>query len=284
MATSLDQQPPAKRRKVSKVAPTEMDVPEIDDSLYSRQRYVLGDGAMQRMAKSHVFISGLTGLGIETAKNVALAGVKALTVHDTQVATALDLGSQFFLTEADVQSGANRAEASAPRLAELNPYTNINVSTADLVDGDLSFLNAYQCVVIVDAPLAVQTRVNEFCRNAEPQIRFVSGSVRGPFGVLFVDFGSSFEVVDSSGEELKESFVGDITQAENGVVTLVEGRLHGLEDGDVVTFREVGGMESLNDGNHVIKVISPSSFSIGDTRTLGPYTGGGICTQLHRRR
>ena len=38
---------------------------EIDDSLYSRQRYVLGDGAMQRMARSNVFISGLSGLGIE---------------------------------------------------------------------------------------------------------------------------------------------------------------------------------------------------------------------------
>lgn len=32
---------------------------------YSRQHYVLGEAAMNRMAKSNVFISGLGGLGVE---------------------------------------------------------------------------------------------------------------------------------------------------------------------------------------------------------------------------
>ncbi len=32
---------------------------------FSRQRYVLGDTAMQRMAKSNVLLSGLGGLGVE---------------------------------------------------------------------------------------------------------------------------------------------------------------------------------------------------------------------------
>ena len=38
---------------------------EIDDNLYSRQRYVLGDEAMKKMVKSSVFLSGLGGLGVE---------------------------------------------------------------------------------------------------------------------------------------------------------------------------------------------------------------------------
>ena len=42
-----------------------MEEVTIDDSLYSRQRYVLGDQAMKRMATSSVFLSGLGGLGIE---------------------------------------------------------------------------------------------------------------------------------------------------------------------------------------------------------------------------
>jgi hypothetical protein len=41
---------------------------DIDDGLYSRQRYVLGDSAMLRMAKSAVLISGLGGLGVETGE------------------------------------------------------------------------------------------------------------------------------------------------------------------------------------------------------------------------
>lgn len=43
---------------------------EIDDSLYSRQRYVLGDEAMKRMHKAAVLILGMGGLGVEIAKNL----------------------------------------------------------------------------------------------------------------------------------------------------------------------------------------------------------------------
>ena len=38
---------------------------EIDESLYSRQLYVLGHEAMKRMGSSHVLIAGLKGLGVE---------------------------------------------------------------------------------------------------------------------------------------------------------------------------------------------------------------------------
>ena len=48
---------------------------EIDESLYSRQLYVLGHEAMRRMGASNVLIVGLKGLGVEIAKNIALAGV-----------------------------------------------------------------------------------------------------------------------------------------------------------------------------------------------------------------
>lgn len=38
---------------------------------------------MKKMATSSVFVSGMNGLGIETAKSVALAGIKNLALHDT---------------------------------------------------------------------------------------------------------------------------------------------------------------------------------------------------------
>ena len=37
---------------------------------------------MEKMQKSNVLISGMKGLGIEVAKNVCLAGVKSVTIHD----------------------------------------------------------------------------------------------------------------------------------------------------------------------------------------------------------
>ena len=53
------------------------------------------------------------------AKNIVLAGPKSLTIVDHRNATVTDLGTQFFLSEADV--GRNRAAVSGERLSELNP-------------------------------------------------------------------------------------------------------------------------------------------------------------------
>ena len=41
---------------------------EIDESLYSRQLYVLGHEAMKRMSSSHVLVAGLRGLGVEIGR------------------------------------------------------------------------------------------------------------------------------------------------------------------------------------------------------------------------
>ena len=88
---------------------------EIDESLYSRQLYVLGHEAMKRMGSSNVLIVGLRGLGVEIAKNIALAGVKSLTLFDPQPVAISDLSSQFFLHESDV--GQPRAEVTATHVA-----------------------------------------------------------------------------------------------------------------------------------------------------------------------
>ncbi|XP_066272091.1 ubiquitin-like modifier-activating enzyme 6 [Branchiostoma lanceolatum] len=260
-----------------------MDSMEIDDALYSRQRYVLGDSAMVRMARSSVFLSGMGGLGVEVAKNIVLAGIKSLTVHDTKTATVADLGTQFFLREEDVKEGKNRAEASVGRLAELNPYVTVKASSSPLgEDTDLSFLKEYQCVVLTEASLTLQLKVNSFCRTQDPPIKFVSGDVYGVFCCCFCDFGDEFEVCDATGEEPKEVFMAKVTKADPGVVTCLENRMHGFETGDVVTFKEVIGMDALNGTSHKISVISPYAFSICDTTSekFQPYKHGGMARQV----
>ena len=85
-----------------------VDEVQIDEALYSRQLYVLGHEAMGRMAGATVLIVGLKGLGVEIAKNVVLAGVKSVTLHDDAPVALSDLSAQFFLTEADVGKPRSR--------------------------------------------------------------------------------------------------------------------------------------------------------------------------------
>src|SRR5271156_1906141 len=115
---------------------------EVDESLYSRQLYVLGHEAMKKMGSSNVLIVGMKGLGVEIAKNIALAGVKSLTLFDPQPVAISDLSSQFFLHLGDL--GKPRAEATAPRVAELNSYTPVSVHKSQSLTQDLSQLSQYQ--------------------------------------------------------------------------------------------------------------------------------------------
>ncbi|XP_058136551.1 ubiquitin-like modifier-activating enzyme 6 [Dasypus novemcinctus] len=256
------------------------DSVEIDDALYSRQRYVLGDTAMQKMAKSHIFLSGMGGLGLEIAKNIVLAGIKALTIHDTKKCQAWDLGTNFFLCEDDVVNMRNRADAVLQHIAELNPYVHVTSTSVPLNEStDLSFLDKYQCVVLTEIKLSLQ-KINDFCRSQCPPIKFISADVHGIWSRLFCDFGDEFEVLDTTGEEPKEIFISNITQANPGIVTCLENHPHKLETGQFVTFREINGMTGLNGSTHQITVVSPFSFSIGNTIELEPYLHGGIAVQI----
>lgn len=253
------------------------DSMEIDDSLYSRQRYVLGDSAMHQMAQSSVFLSGMGGLGVEIAKNIVLAGVKAVTLHDTKQCETWDLGSNFFIRKEDVLSQRRRVEAVCPHVAELNPYVHVDMSSSALDDNtDLSFLRRYQCVILTEARLSLQKRVNEFCHSQQPPIRFISCDVYGICARVFCDFGEEFEVFDPTGEEPKEVFIQSITQDNPGVVTCMDNQPHGLQTGQSVVFREVGGMVELNGTSRQVSVLSSHSFAIGDTSQLQPYTHGGF--------
>uniref|UniRef100_A0A4W3JGY0 Ubiquitin like modifier activating enzyme 6 n=1 Tax=Callorhinchus milii TaxID=7868 RepID=A0A4W3JGY0_CALMI len=212
-----------------------------------RQRYVLGDNAMHQMAQSHVFLSGIGGLGVEIAKNIILAGIKAVTIQDTVISQTWNLGTAFFIDEEDVANQRNRAKATISRLAELNPYVQVNASTVPLDENtDLTFLQNYQCVVLTETQLSLQKKINAFCRSQDPPIKFISADLYGVFCRVFCDFGDHFEVSDSNGEEPKEIFIHNITQCNPGVVTCMDNRTHGLETGQFVTFREINGMSELN--------------------------------------
>lgn len=247
---------------------------QIDEGLYSRQLYVLGHEAMKKMALSNVLISGLKGLGVEIAKNVVLGGVKSVTLHDSRNVEMSDLSSQFFLQGDDI--GKNRAEVSLSRISELNSYVNMSVHTEQLTE---EFLGQFQVVVLTQSSLEEQIWAGDFCHARG--IKFIIADTRGLFGQIFCDFGESFTVVDTNGEQPISNMISSISKEADGVVTCLDEQRHGYESGDFVTFSEVQGMTELNQCEpRKIKVLGPYTFSIGDTSGFSDYFRGGIATQV----
>ncbi|KAJ9271702.1 hypothetical protein DTO212C5_2127 [Paecilomyces variotii] len=249
--------------------------PDIDESLYSRQLYVLGHEAMKRMGSSNVLVVGLKGLGVEIAKNIALAGVKSLTLYDPAPVAISDLSSQFFLHPDDV--GKRRDEVTAPRVAELNSYVPTTVFEGKNLVDDLSQLKRFQVVVLTITPLKEQLAIAEYCHNNGIYITITD--TFGLFGYVFNDFGKNFTVGDANGENPVNGIVADID--DDGLVSALDETRHGLEDGDYVTFTEIKGMEGLNNSApRKVTVKGPYTFSIGDVSGLGKYQGGGLFTQV----
>lgn len=247
---------------------------EIDEDLHSRQLAVYGKESMRRMATCNVLICGLGGLGVEVAKNVILAGVKSITLHDRAEVALRDLAAQFYLSEGDV--GRNRAEACREAVQELNTSVPVAASAAELDD---AFLGQFQVVVATDTPLAESIRIDEFCHANG--IAFIKADVRGVFAQVFCDFGPSFEVLDVDGEEPHTGIIAGITPGNPTLVTTVEDERLEFQDGEEVTFSEIVGMTELNGRAPIpVKNCKAHSFTLEiDTTGFSPYQRGGIVTQ-----
>lgn len=70
------------------------------------------------------------------AKNLVLAGVKSVTLHDEGEVQLWDLSSNFIFSEGDV--GKNRALASVQKLQELNNVVVVSSLTTKLTKEKLS--------------------------------------------------------------------------------------------------------------------------------------------------
>ncbi|KAH9296093.1 hypothetical protein KI387_039681, partial [Taxus chinensis] len=253
------------------------DVVHIDEDLHSRQLAVYGREVMRRLFGANVLISGLQGLGVEIAKNVILAGVKSVTLHDLGNVEMWDLSGNFYFTEADI--GKNRAVACCSKLQELNTAVGVSTLTSVLTEEHLA---CFQAVVFTDVSLGKAIEYNEFCHNYKPPIPFIKADIRGLFGSVFCDFGPEFTVFDVDGEEPHSGIIASVSNDYPAVVSCVDDERLEFQDGDLVVFSEVQGMAELNDGKpRKIKNARPYSFLLDeDTTNFGAYAGRGIVTQV----
>ncbi|KAM3216917.1 ubiquitin-activating enzyme E1 1-like [Capsicum annuum] len=250
---------------------------DIDEDLHSRQLAVYGRETMRRLFASNILVSGLQGLGAETAKNIILAGVKSVTLHDEGNVELWDLSSNFIFTEEDI--GKNRALASVQKLQELNNSVIISTLTDALTKEQLS---NFQAVVFTDISLEKATEFDDYCHTHQPPIAFIKAEVRGLFGSVFCDFGPQFVVADVDGEDPHSGIIASISNDDPALVSCIDDERLEFQDGDLVIFSEVHGMIELNDGRpRKIKSARPYSFTIeNDTTEYAAYEKGGIVTQV----
>mmetsp|Transcript_167 Transcript_167/g.526 ORF Transcript_167/g.526 Transcript_167/m.526 type:complete len:1046 (+) Transcript_167:185-3322(+) len=265
----------AARKESDRASTMTQEGVEIDEDLHSRQLAVYGRETMMRMAGARVLISGMRGLGAEVAKNVILAGVRAVTIHDTHTVEKRDLGAHFYLSEDDI--GAKRADACVAKLQELNTSVQVSASSEPLSE---SFLKNFSVVVFTDLAMDDAVSYCDFCHKNG--IKFIKAEIRGVFSSVFCDFGDEFVVHDVDGEEPFTAIVAAITPGTTTLVTCTDDERLQFQDGDLVKFAEVKGMDALNSmGPAKVKNVKAHSFEIDfDSSSLPAYETGGVIEQV----
>ena len=214
---------------------------KIDTNLYSRQIGTFGMEAMGKLIKMNVLIVGLRGLGVETAKNLILAGPKSVTLFDPTPVTWGDLSSNFYCKEEHVGK-TSRADASFEKLQELNPYVKVNVVSSLTLEDHANFHVVAYTEIFNSIDQMIE--VNEFVRSKN--IGFILSQTYGPQGFTFLDYGNEFMITDADGEDTKSFIVVAATQTNPCIITVHEDKRHKFQDGDYLKFVEVEGMTELN--------------------------------------
>ncbi|CAM9851397.1 unnamed protein product, partial [Ectocarpus sp. 12 AP-2014] len=211
---------------------------------YSRQIGAFGLEAMSKLMNLKVLIVGLKGLGVETAKNLILAGPGVVSLCDDEPVAMPDLGANFFLTEADV--GKPRASCVASKLQELNSMVTVKVVSGGLTE---ETVGSHGVVVMCGRSGAEVAKWDAFCH--ENGSIFISAGTMGAFGFVFSDFGKAFSVRDVTGEAPTSRIITDISLEEEGVITLLGalgedgGRMHGMQENEHDGWIELSDVEGM---------------------------------------
>lgn len=161
-------------------------------------------------------------------------------------------------------------------MSELNPYVNVSYYNGELNE---KYLKEFKVVVVCEGDIDNIIEINKICH--ENDICFILSQCCGVFSRVFCDFGENFVTNDNNGEEPSMCLISNITNDKNGIVNVLEEKRHNLSDGDYVKFSDIQGMTELNDlPPQPIKVITPYSFSIGDTSNYHQYTNRGYVLEV----
>lgn len=180
----------------------------------SRQNAALGAETTAKLNKMKVLIVGLRGVGIETAKNLSLQGVGAITIIDSTPTKVQDTGLNFFLTNADV--GNARSHSLLHRLHELNPICHVKAAP-ELTDAII--LEHTALIITEPKPLTELVRLNNLCRASA--ISFFYAFTGGLATSVFVDHGDNHMVHDPNGEKPIQKIIIDVVSLGNGQTLIV---------------------------------------------------------------
>lgn len=278
------------------ISPTHINTHNLKEDL-SRMEGEYGAKMLGKLKQMNIFIIGLNGIGIETAKNILLAGPQRVDIYDNTIVTIKDLNCNFYLHEQHIKQNITRCNAVYNELASLNP--NVQVVKQNSID--INNFKQYDVIVVCnDIPLDDVIQYNTYCHNNN--IVFIYCAIHGLTGFVYSDFGEQHNIFDGDGTPSRSIIIDNIimkSDDNHGLVT-IDGDRHLLNNNDYIKFDEIVGMNDNNSNNNDITfdyddeitdinqtlqihtTNNPKQFLIGKINKLNEYKYGGVGVQVKK--
>ena len=161
----------------------------------SRTRLLLGDEAVEKLARSRVLVAGVGGVGGYAAEVLARSGVGHLTLIDADDVAESNLNRQLIATIPNI--GRPKVELFAERFREVNPEIQVNAVCDFITPDNVAALIGEGFDYVVDAIDTVAPKVALLAECMRRGIKVVSSMGAGgrldPTKVCYIDIWETRE-------------------------------------------------------------------------------------------
>lgn len=137
---------------------------------FDRTKRLLGADAMQRLAKAHVAVFGIGGVGGHAVDALVRSGIGAITIVDSDEVATSNINRQLIANTSTV--GRKKVEVMKEHLLAINPDVKVNAHCCFYLPETESQFDFSQYDYVIDAVDTVTAKLAlvEACRAAEVPI------------------------------------------------------------------------------------------------------------------
>eukprot|EP00727_Mastigamoeba_balamuthi_P006293 m51a1_g2284 putative beta-hexosaminidase 3-like (916) ;mRNA; f:394744-398356 len=165
-------------------------------SLFDRGIRLWGASAQTKLRSSTAAVVGMSVLGAEVVKNLALAGVQRITMIDDASVTQRDCAAHLFISPGE-SLGLNRAEASLARAKAINTLVAVEAHAGSFASMPREWPQGSDVVVACSQPSVNIAELSHRCRSA--RVPLVVANSSGLRAWLVSDLGDDFPFGDAPG-------------------------------------------------------------------------------------
>jgi tRNA A37 threonylcarbamoyladenosine dehydratase len=159
---------------------------------FERTHILLGDAGIATLARKHVFVAGLGGVGSYCAEALARAGVGRITLLDHDVVATSNINRQLPALLSTV--GQAKGELMRARIMDINPACQLEVLRIFLNSGNVNEL-VPDCDYVVDAIDSLACKVALVGESVKRGLRVASSMGAGnrldPGRIKIADIGKT---------------------------------------------------------------------------------------------